>query len=976
MKKITLYFLAVFLLGFSYTGIAQTLNQNAGWPNANWTVTGTFNSDPAAFEADPTTTSNFAFDDDDAGNPSADNIAAESPEIDLTAAFNAGETWLSVSVDYYYNKLTSAESLTLEYWDADTSTWVIWDSLDGTDTIVQDDFCTGTRVSYTSSVLNIEGFTSTQQSEFKYRLYFNDAGGWVWGFCFDAPTIASATPPDCPDPNSLTAIPINTTDVTLEWVEFGSATIWNIEIVDVTAGGTQTMTPTYSGVSNPYVVTMLVPGNEYEFYVQADCEGSGVSNWVGPVSWSQPNIGDTCEAAIVITSLPYSTSDDTSNYGDDYSGAPGDETSCGTNSGYLGGDDVVYEYTATSDTSINVSMTPGDTWSGIFAYTDCADIGTACVAGIANSSANERNFDLVVSNGTTYYFVISTWPTPQSTTYTLNITENTCIDATVTYTVVNDCDNSGGFKIIVNVIDIGSSSSIDINDGQGTITQTIGVPATLTYGPYVNGTEVTISITDNDDSNCDQDSGPLTQEVCPPPNDLCEDSIPLICGTPITGQTTDGATGGTVTSCIGTIGNEIWYQLTGSDVDVVLTVTASVEEAQVEVYESTDGTCAGITPGECFAAGGSGENPVEVSFTAIAGSEYYIRVGNWINGDPGVVFDIEAVCTPIQPAPDCAMEPITPANGETDLPAFDLITLSWTAPATGPTPTSYDIYVGTESDGSDQALFTNTTDTFTTGTVGSYNTTIYWTVVPKNATTPATGCPLWSFTTGSPPPPPANDDCPDATILTPGGAYSDNPLDGTVESATADSVPASCGVTGPGVWYSVVVPADGNITFETGPDIATGTTSFDSVIEAFSGSCGALTSLGCDDDGADTGLFSLLELTGLTPGSTIYLRVWAYNGGSFAPFSVSAYNATLSVDDFETQSLFSYYPNPVTNNLTLNAQKDIQNVVVYNMLGQQVMRTAPNTVNSEVDMSTLNTGSYFVQVTIDNATETIRIIKN
>jgi hypothetical protein len=66
----------------------------------------------------------------------------------------------------------------------------------------------------------------------------------------------------------------------------------------------------------------------------------------------------------------------------------------------------------------------------------------------------------------------------------------------------------------------------------------------------------------------------------------------------------------------------------------------------------------------------------------------------------------------------------------------------------------------------------------------------------------------------------------------------------------------------------------------------------------------------------------------------------------------------------------------VTNNLTLRAQKDIQNVAVYNMLGQEVLRTAPNAVDSNVDMSALNSGAYFVKVTIDNISETIRIIKN
>ena len=45
------------------------------------------------------------------------------------------------------------------------------------------------------------------------------------------------------------------------------------------------------------------------------------------------------------------------------------------------------------------------------------------------------------------------------------------------------------------------------------------------------------------------------------------------------------------------------------------------------------------------------------------------------------------------------------------------------------------------------------------------------------------------------------------------------------------------------------------------------------------------------------------------------------------------------------------------------------------MLGQEVAKTAPNALNSEVDMSALQTGAYFVKVTINDATETVRVIK-
>ena len=45
------------------------------------------------------------------------------------------------------------------------------------------------------------------------------------------------------------------------------------------------------------------------------------------------------------------------------------------------------------------------------------------------------------------------------------------------------------------------------------------------------------------------------------------------------------------------------------------------------------------------------------------------------------------------------------------------------------------------------------------------------------------------------------------------------------------------------------------------------------------------------------------------------------------------------------------------------------------MLGQEVMRTSPNAINSELNIASLQTGAYFVKVTINDATETIRVIK-
>ena len=33
----------------SYCSVAQVLNESANWPNANWTITGTFDANPGHF---------------------------------------------------------------------------------------------------------------------------------------------------------------------------------------------------------------------------------------------------------------------------------------------------------------------------------------------------------------------------------------------------------------------------------------------------------------------------------------------------------------------------------------------------------------------------------------------------------------------------------------------------------------------------------------------------------------------------------------------------------------------------------------------------------------------------------------------------------------------------------------------------------------------------------------------------------------
>lgn len=229
------------------------------------------------------------------------------------------------------------------------------------------------------------------------------------------------------------------------------------------------------------------------------------------------------------------------------------------------------------------------------------------------------------------------------------------------------------------------------------------------------------------------------------------------------------------------------------------------------------------------------------------------------------------------------------------------------------------------------------------------------------------------------PPAPDNDECSGAIALTAGGVFDDNVVTGTVFNATTDPInEPSCaffGLQTTEVWYTVEVPDSGSITVEI--KAADANTLEDTTIAAFSGSCGSLVEVDCDDDAGD-GLLSMLSLSDLTPGETLYIGVWLWGVDpatiDASEFKISAYDASLANPIFENGN-FAYYPNPVKNVLNLSYDKEITNVEVYNLLGQKMMSNKLNSTNTEVDMSNLANGTYMVKITSDNQIKTVKVIK-
>jgi|GEM_PF-5050215 len=142
---------------------------------------------------------------------------------------------------------------------------------------------------------------------------------------------------------------------------------------------------------------------------------------------------------------------------------------------------------------------------------------------------------------------------------------------------------------------------------------------------------------------------------------------------------------------------------------------------------------------------------------------------------------------------------------------------------------------------------------------------------------------------------PANNDCADAIALTVGVGACDDPIDETTVASTPSGETPAPGCssfgTGEDVWFSVIVPASGELVITTDTASNATSTNLDYSMSAYSGTCGNLVEVACDDEGG-RGSFPMLELDSLTvtAGDTLLLRVFDWQNNDFGTFSICAFD--------------------------------------------------------------------------------------
>ena len=174
---------------------------------------------------------------------------------------------------------------------------------------------TGTMVTGTSTnPHNLTGLTTSTSYEFYVRADCGGSGASAWVGPYSFTTTIS-----CPAPSGLMVNNITGISADLAWTDNAGVSLWDVEWG--TTGFVQGAGTMVSGTStNPHNLTGLTASTSYEFYVRADCGGSGASTWVGPYSFF------TGHCQVVSTSA--------SSYVDDFSTTGGATNISNLTSGY------------------------------------------------------------------------------------------------------------------------------------------------------------------------------------------------------------------------------------------------------------------------------------------------------------------------------------------------------------------------------------------------------------------------------------------------------------------------------------------------------------------------------------------------------------------------------------------------------------------------------------------------------------------
>ncbi|MBN8641209.1 MAG: T9SS type A sorting domain-containing protein [Flavobacteriales bacterium] len=212
-----------------------------------------------------------------------------------------------------------------------------------------------------------------------------------------------------------------------------------------------------------------------------------------------------------------------------------------------------------------------------------------------------------------------------------------------------------------------------------------------------------------------------------------------------------------------------------------------------------------------------------------------------------------------------------------------------------------------------------------------------------------------------------NDLCSNAIALTP--AIECNLITGTFSGSGISSPAPSCGSnSSQDVWYQFVA-TDPTMSVYISP--ANGVNHGFQIIQ---NNCNG-TIVACQNSNTTSTSESYIG-NSFVVGETYLIRVFNASANlTTASFNICVQDANLNSNDF-TEAVYSIFPNPAQNEITIHSQDDILNITCFDVLGKKIRVFQISDLNS-INISDLGSGLYFLKLTFANGkTVTSKLIKN
>jgi len=216
---------------------------------------------------------------------------------------------------------------------------------------------------------------------------------------------------------------------------------------------------------------------------------------------------------------------------------------------------------------------------------------------------------------------------------------------------------------------------------------------------------------------------------------------------------------------------------------------------------------------------------------------------------------------------------------------------------------------------------------------------------------------------------PANDHITNATNLNGLEDFNDPDVHFLMATNTDDGGQSGCDTgNAPGVWYKFTAPIDGQVVAGIGIGPNDGAIRFYSAENENATSGADLTYVSQQSNPCGPGnLSSIMAEAGIT--------YYIITGTDDAKATVSINLAGILGTNENTFEDFKYYPNPVINELNLSAKSTIDEVSIFNLMGQKVFFEKTNASKKSIDLTNLQSGMYVIKVTAEGSTASYKIIK-